>query len=89
MDALAHLHYTFTFALFLALDLHLVEDLFELGLGHELLISVLVDHLFARLELDEVVDQLIFGEWVLFHALFDFLGAQLGYLFQRRFFVAV
>ena len=47
LDALAHLHYTFTFALFLALDLHLVEDLFELGLGHELLISVLIDHLLA------------------------------------------
>ena len=73
---MAHIHYAFALAFFLALNLHLIEDLFELGLGHELFIGALVNHLFTRLQLDEVVDELILRERVLVYALNLFCAAQ-------------
>ena len=39
LNVLAHFHDAFAFALFLALDLHFIEDLFEFWLLHELLVG--------------------------------------------------
>ena len=76
LNVLAHFHNALALALLFALDLHLVEDLLELRLLHELLVSAFSDDFLARLQLDQVIDKLVLGEGILGHTFINLRATQ-------------
>lgn len=73
----AHVHNLFTFALLGALVLHLVEDFFEVGVLHQPFVGAFGEFAAAVLQADEVVDELVLGEWVLEHSFLNLVRAHL------------